>query len=74
MSEQDQTPRPDDDTTGHGFHHGRAVKDSTNDDDTKGHARPPLDTGDDDTTSHAVRGAEDAADDATEGHGYYHGG
>jgi hypothetical protein len=49
MTEQDQTPRPDDDTTGH----ARREAEDTTDNDTTGHARREAeDTEDDDTMGH----------------------
>jgi hypothetical protein len=53
MTEQDQTPRPDDDTTGHAR---RDDDDARGDDDAMGHMRRDADDArgddDDDTTGH----------------------
>jgi hypothetical protein len=52
MSEQDQTPRPDDDTMGH---YRRDDDDAKGDDDAMGHMRRDDDArgdDDDDTTGH----------------------
>ena len=53
MSEQDQTPRPDEDTMGHAR---RDADDASGDDDTAGHSRRDAeDTTGDDAEGHNFR-------------------
>jgi hypothetical protein len=56
MTEQDQPPRPDDDTTGHRY----STTDDTTDEDTT----------DEDTEGHVRRVGEDTTDDDAEGHSF----
>jgi hypothetical protein len=54
MTEQDQPPRPDDDTTGHRY---STTDEDTTDEDTEGHVRRVgEDTTDDDAEGHSFRG------------------